>query len=71
MFEAEFSKLEQLIQKLISENQQLTAQVQQLDQKEQQLQQELKKAPISWKLYSYTPWSLMIKSSGRSKNYSN
>lgn len=43
MFEAEFSKLEQLIQKLISENQQLTAQVQQLGQKEQQLQQELKK----------------------------
>jgi len=44
MFEAEFSKLEQLIQKLISENQQLTAQVQQLGQKEQQLQQELKKS---------------------------
>ncbi|HJS14808.1 MAG TPA: hypothetical protein VJ795_07010 [Rheinheimera sp.] len=44
MFEAEFSKLEQLIQKLISENQRLTAQVQQLDQKELQLQQELKKS---------------------------
>ncbi len=44
MFEAEFSTLEQLIQKLISENQQLIAQVQQLDQKEQLLQQELKKS---------------------------
>ena len=71
MFEAEFSKLEQLIQKLISENQQLTAQVQQLGQKEQQLQQELKKVSISWKPYSCMRWNRMIKSSGRSKNYSN
>lgn len=71
MFDAEFSKLEQLIQKLISQNQQLTAQVQQLDQREQQLQQELKKTQISWKPCSYTPWNLTIRNKGRSKNCSN
>ncbi|MCA1931314.1 hypothetical protein, partial [Rheinheimera sp.] len=43
MFEAEFSNLEQLIQKLISDNQQLKTQVQELNHKEQLLQQELKK----------------------------
>jgi chromosome segregation ATPase len=42
MFEAEFNNLEQLIQKLIADNQQLKAQVQQFNLKEQQLQQELK-----------------------------
>lgn len=42
MFEDEFNNLEQLIQKLIADNQQLKAQVQQFNLKEQQLQQELK-----------------------------